>query len=221
MSHKLYYHPISPYCRKVELALHEKGVTNIEHVIVDLFSDDARAQFKAEHNPIGKVPFLELDGGWKIPESSVIIEWIDQHCEGRKLIPSDPDLARQARFFDRVSDLYLLEPAAQNALEPFLPENMRDPQRVERNNQTILMALAAHEQGAKNSDTNKDFALGSEFSFADISSASGLGLVKDLGISLSDFPHVAAYAARCHSRPSWKAWYEHAKPYIEKMQSMA
>jgi len=219
MSNKLYHHPLSPYCRKVTLALHEKGVTNVEHVVVNLMDPQAKAKFTEEHNPLGKVPFLVLEDGWKIPESSIIIEWIDQHSDGRKLIPSDPDKARQARFFDRVSDLYLLEPAARNAIEPWLPEEMRSAQRVEANNQTILKALKAHESGASKAKT--DFILGDEFTFADISVTSALGVIKDLKISLNDFPTLAAYAERVHSRPSWQAWYKGAKPFIEKMQSGA
>ena len=34
-----------------------------------------------------------------VPESSIIIEYIDRHCPGgTKLIPDDPDLSRQVRF---------------------------------------------------------------------------------------------------------------------------
>ena len=56
---KLYYNPLSSYSRKVLLAFEEKQQT-FEHEIVDLFSAEAKAQYR-EINPLGKVPMLVLD----------------------------------------------------------------------------------------------------------------------------------------------------------------
>ena len=106
---QLYYYPLSSYSRKVLVALEEKQVS-CEREVVDLFEPEAKAKYR-EINPFGKVPTLILDGDYVIPESSIIIEYLDtHHFTGTKLIPDDKDLARKARFHDRTSDLYLLNP---------------------------------------------------------------------------------------------------------------
>src|SRR6478609_6927711 len=102
---QLYYHFRSPYSHKVLLALAEKRVA-FEPVMIR--PDDERL---AKLNPLKKVPLLVLDDGWKIPESTIIIEYLDTHFStGTRLIPDDRDQARQTRFHDRISDLYLTEP---------------------------------------------------------------------------------------------------------------
>jgi glutathione S-transferase len=65
----------------------------------------------AKLTPLRKVPLLVLDDGWKIPESTIIVEYLDAHfSSGTRLIPDEKDQARQTRFHDRISDLYVTEP---------------------------------------------------------------------------------------------------------------
>jgi glutathione S-transferase len=65
----------------------------------------------AKLTPIKKVPLLALADGWKIPESTIIIEYLDTHFStGTHLIPQDRDQARQTRFHDRIADLYITGP---------------------------------------------------------------------------------------------------------------
>ena len=116
---KLYYYPHSTYCQKVLLAFHEKGLS-FSPEIVDMMNEQARAHYEATY-PIGRVPLLQLqsndkdkpEDGYMIPESSIIIEYLDQHHpDTPRLIPSDPEEARIVRFMDRMADLYLNEPIA-------------------------------------------------------------------------------------------------------------
>ena len=59
--------------------------------------------------PIGKFPVLRDEARDRvIPESSIIIEYLDNHYPGRtRFIPADADLARQTRLRDRFYDLYV------------------------------------------------------------------------------------------------------------------
>ena len=59
--------------------------------------------------PIGKFPVLRDDAGDRtIPESSIIIEYLDEHYPGRtRFIPADAKLALQTRLRDRFYDLYV------------------------------------------------------------------------------------------------------------------
>ncbi len=82
-----------PFCARVRLALAEKGLSH-ELVAVDL---DNRPSWIYELNPLGKVPVLE-DGELILPESAVIMEYLDERYPDRPLLPADPALRAQSRL---------------------------------------------------------------------------------------------------------------------------
>ncbi|MDH3377518.1 MAG: glutathione S-transferase family protein, partial [Gammaproteobacteria bacterium] len=102
---ELHYHPLSTYSQKVLIALFEMGI-EFEPKIVNMFDPEQRAQYRSLY-PIGKVPLLVLDDGHPIPESSIIVEYLNSISDGVRLIPDDPTEARKTRFLDRMYDLYL------------------------------------------------------------------------------------------------------------------
>ena len=77
---------ISNYHNKVRIALLEKGVE---------FEEDAKAfpsqkeEFLAR-TPLGKVPFIELDGGRRLAESQLICEYLEDAYPQKPLLPRDP-----------------------------------------------------------------------------------------------------------------------------------
>ena len=73
-----------PYCARVRIALAEKGV-EFETVEIDL-SD--RPAWLYEKNPAGRVPVLEEDGR-PLPESSVIMEFLEERYPEPPLLPAD------------------------------------------------------------------------------------------------------------------------------------
>lgn len=73
-----------PYCARVRIALAEKGLA-YEPVEIDL-SD--RPTWLYELNPLGKVPVLE-DDGLVLPESEVIMEYLDERYPEPPLLPAD------------------------------------------------------------------------------------------------------------------------------------
>src|ERR1700733_12029766 len=105
---KLYYFPLSTYSQKVLVALYEKGL-DFTPEIVSVMDAAAKAEYKAKVNPLGKVPTLVAANGHKIPESTTIIEYLEDNHEssGTRLIPADRAHARLTRFHDRNFDLYL------------------------------------------------------------------------------------------------------------------
>jgi glutathione S-transferase len=74
-----------PYCARVRITLAEKGL-EVETVEVDL-SD--RPQWLIELNPPnGRVPVL--DDGFVLPESEVIMAYLEDRHPQIRLLPSDP-----------------------------------------------------------------------------------------------------------------------------------
>jgi glutathione S-transferase len=94
-----------PYCARVRIVLAEKGV-EVETVAIDLAD---RPAWIYEKNPLGKVPVLEGDG-LCLPESAVIMEYLEERFPEPPLLPADTAeraLARLRIFrFDDFSDAY-------------------------------------------------------------------------------------------------------------------
>lgn len=102
MALTLYYHPLSSYCHKVLIALYENGV-NFDKHLVDLGDAKDRAALQARWL-LGKFPVLhDATLNRNVPESSVIIEYLDQHFPTpHPLIPTDREAALEVRLWDRI-----------------------------------------------------------------------------------------------------------------------
>jgi RNA polymerase-associated protein len=82
-----------PYCARVRIALAEKGL-DYETVVVDLGD---RPQWLLDLNPpSGRVPVL--DDGFTLPESEVIMAYLDERYPERPLLPADPVDRAHARL---------------------------------------------------------------------------------------------------------------------------
>jgi glutathione S-transferase len=97
--------PRCPYCARVRIVLAEKAIP-YETVDVDL---DARPDWIYDLNPTGRVPVIE-DDGHVLPESRVIMEYLEERFPEPPLLPSDPAgraLVRvQLERFDGLADAY-------------------------------------------------------------------------------------------------------------------
>ena len=82
-----------PYCARVRIALAEKGLEH-EAVVIDL-SD--RPRWVIDLNPPrGRVPIL--DDGFILPESDVIMTYLDERYHEAPLLPADVAARAQARL---------------------------------------------------------------------------------------------------------------------------
>jgi glutathione S-transferase len=95
-----------PYCARVRIALAEKGIA-YEPVAIDL-SD--RPAWLYEKNPLGRVPVLEEDT-LVLPESNVIMEYLEERFPEPALLPADPaqrglERLRIERFDKELGDDY-------------------------------------------------------------------------------------------------------------------
>jgi glutathione S-transferase len=209
MSLELYFHPLSSFCWKALIALYENG-TPFEPHVVDLSNEAAAAAFKKLW-PIGKFPVLRDDDRDRvIPESSIIIEYLDQHYPGgTRFLPGDPDLAREARMRDRFFDLYLQLPMQKIVGDRLRPAEKKDPFGVEQAKAQLQTAL-----GMVDADmASKSWAMGEAFSMADCAAAPALhyaNLVMPFG---STHRHATAYLDRLTSRPSFARTLKEAEPF--------
>lgn len=96
-----------PYAARARIALAEKGIA-YEAVEIDL---DDRPAWIYEKNALGRVPVYEEDEGLVLPESEVIMEYLEERYPEPALWPADPaeralGRLRLHRFDDRLGDAY-------------------------------------------------------------------------------------------------------------------
>ena len=204
----LYYHPLSSYCMKALIALYENDTPFTPH-LVNLQDPASRAEFLKVW-PIGKFPVL-ADGDWMVPESSIIIEYLDQKYPGKtKFVPADPDLARQMRMRDRFFDCHVMEHMMKIAGDRMRPEGMHDPFGVEQARTKLQTALTLVNEAM----AAKAFAIGESFTMADCAAAPALFYAAKVAPFEATHPNAAAYLDRLLKRPSFARVIREAEPYF-------
>ncbi|MBI1209992.1 MAG: glutathione S-transferase family protein [Alphaproteobacteria bacterium] len=210
MTLKLYYHPLSSFCQKTLVALYEND-TAFEPVLVD-FADTASREAFLELWPIGRFPVLVDDGRDQfVPESSIIIEYLDQHYPGKtKFIPADADVARQMRMRDRFFDLYVnvqMQKVVTDRIRP--PDGNKDPYGVEQARGTLKVALDLVDEAM----SKKTWAMGDDFTMADCAAAPALSYANQVRPFAESHPNAFAYLGRLSKRPSFARALKEAEPY--------
>ena len=131
---------ISNYFNKARIALLEKGVAHE----IDAGRRPSQDEGFLALSPMGKVPFLELDGGVTISESQVICEYLEDAYPQKPLYPRDPLARAKVRELVTVLDLHVELVARRLYREAFFGGKVSDDakQAVEKELGKGLRALA-------------------------------------------------------------------------------
>ena len=207
--------PLSNYYNKVHIALLEKGVP---------FEQDAdcRPSQKEEllaRSPMGKVPFLELDGGQRLSESQVICEYLEDAFPQKPLYPRDPVARAHARQLIVYLELHLELVARRLYGQVFFgrgPVSDETKQAAEKD-------LAKGVRGFKAIAKFDPFAAGGELSYADcaafvhlplVSMTTKLAFGRDF---LEELPQVKPYLKMLKERPAFLKVDEERKAFQAAM----
>jgi glutathione S-transferase len=170
-----------PYCARVRIVLAEKAVS-YDTVVVDL---DDRPAWIYEKNPLGKVPVIE-EADFVLPESAVIMEYLEERYPEPPLWPVDPAERAAGRLlverFDELSrPYYALRRGEEEARERLDAELAR------------LDSLLA----------SRSFLTGREFGLADAAFLPWILRAETmLGVDLDGHPALAAWVESTRDRPS-------------------
>jgi glutathione S-transferase len=170
-----------PYAARARIVLAEKGL-DYEAVEIDL---DDRPAWLYRKNPLGRVPVYEEEGGLVLPESRVIMEYLEERYPEPALWPADP--AERAlgrlwleRFDDRLGDAYYALRRGESAQELEAKVAELD---------AVLEAQA--------------FLSGRDYGLADIGYVPWVLRARDrLGFELGPFPAVTDWLERLTARPA-------------------
>ena len=170
-----------PYCARARIMLAEKQI-EFETTEIDLTD---RPAWIYEKNSTGRVPVLEEDA-WLLPESSVILEYLDERYPEPPLLPADPGDRALARVLIFRHDAftkpyYALRREEEGAAEAFDRELAKlDAQLVQQ-----------------------PWLTGAAFGLADIAYVPWVLRARDaLGVELDGFPALEDWLGRMLERPS-------------------
>ncbi|NOJ41599.1 glutathione S-transferase family protein [Bradyrhizobium australiense] len=211
MSLTLYFHPLASFCWKPLIALYEYNIP-FRPNLVDLGNPAERAALLKLWG-IGKFPVLRDDTrDQTVPESSIIVEYLDQHYRGRtRLIPEDPARALQTRLRDRFYDLYVHLPMQKIMLDRLRPEGKSDPHGVEEARAQLRTSYAMIEQQMENGG----WAMGEDFTLADCAAVPSL-FYGSMAVPFGQAKkNLSAYLERLKARPSVARVLSEAEPYFQ------
>jgi len=170
-----------PYCARARIALAEKG---LEYDVLEIDLSD-RPQWIYEKNSTGRVPVVEEEA-WVLPESAVIMEYLEERYPEPALLAADPSDRALARLWifrhdDFTKPYYALRRGEDGAAG-----------RLDEQLARLDAALAA-----------RPWLGGAEYGLADIAYVPWVLRARDmLGVSLERYPAVGAWVEALLARPA-------------------
>jgi glutathione S-transferase len=188
---KLFYNPLSTYSQKALLAFYEKQV-DFEREIVHLFDPEANARHR-EMYPIGKIPVLKPSEDHMIPESSIIVEYLDGHYS---------------------SGTRLNDPLTALLFQGMKAEDQRDPTLIEQKARLVDISYRYLNQELE----KHDWLHSSGFSMADCAAMPVLFYARQAR-PFDDYPQIKAYWERAEMRDSWQKNLQELVPALEAFRA--
>lgn len=197
---KIYGFPLSPFVRKVVVAVKEKG---LEAEVVPSNPAHPDPEFAAV-SPFHKIPAFR-DGDFTIADSTAIVTYLDAKYPQPALLPASPEARARAIWFEEVADTVCIPAGAPIVLNRFLRPNIFG---IEGDEEAALAAEEALKRPlAYLESVVTDGWLAGEFSIGDIAIAS---VIRTLGyagweLDAAAYPKLAAWNGRIQDREGWKS----------------
>jgi glutathione S-transferase len=183
---RLYSQNQSPFSAPVRIAIYAKALD------IEIVAPPGGLRSAEYHriNPLGTIPCLMLDDGARLPESSAIMEYLEEKFPDPPLLPESPEARAQVRLLQRIGELHITTQTVELAQ---LADNGEETaaNRLTR----IVRGLSA----LQNILTGDTFAVGPDLTLADCQLAPALFRVprvvgafmnRDL---IGAYPRVARY----------------------------
>ena len=192
---------VSPFVRKVRVALAYKG---IEYDDVQQVPFGAPPEF-VEKSPLSKIPLWE-EGELLLPDSSVILSYLEHRYPDPPLLPAEPGPRARALWFEEYADSKMSQVLAgvffERVVKPAVFKQETDPKVVDHALQKQLPVIFDYLSTCLGDD---QFLVGGAFSIADIAVTSpfvNFGIAGEK-VDSARWPEIAAYVERIHSLPCY------------------
>jgi glutathione S-transferase len=203
----LHQHPFASYCWKALIALYERDVPFTRSQI----DDEADRARLAKLWPMASMPLLEDDAaGVALPESTIVVEYLDRFGDAPPLIPTEPPAALRARLWDRVIDGHVQTPMQKIVGDNLRPEGARDPHGVEEARAKLDLVYPLLDQQLREGD----WLTGPDFTLADCAAAPGLFYARAVRRWDEDgLADLSRYYEALTARPSVARVIDDARPF--------
>ena len=196
---KIYGFPLSPFVRKVLVAVKEKG---LEAEIVPSNPSQPDEEFAAI-SPFHKIPAFR-DGDFTLADSTAIVTYLDAKYPEPALLPASPEARAKAIWFEEVADTVFIPAGAPIVLNRFLRPRIFGTEGDEAaaiDAEEAVKRPLAYLDGAVS-----DGWLAGEFTVGDIAVASVIRTLGYAGWQLDEaaYPRLAAWYGRVQAREGWK-----------------
>ena len=205
---RLFTSPRAPNPRRVLMFLHEKGITGIDFVPVDLNAGEHKAAAYRAKVPVARVPALELPDGRVLSETRAICSYLEGLHPQPNLMGEGFDERAFIEMHDRRVEWYWLLPIANGVrhTHPGLAE-LEQPQFPEFGQS---QAVKVRESARWLDDTlaAQPWIAGERFTIADITAFCALEFAKLMKFNpgAEGFAALQAWRDRVAERPSAQAW---------------
>jgi len=192
---------ISPYVRKVRVALAFKG---IEYDNTQQNPFGAPAEYRAK-SPLSKIPCWE-EGDLILPDSSVILSYLEHRWPDPPLLPAEPGPRARALWFEEYADTKVAESLAmiffQRVVRPAVFKQDADEAAIEK---ALAGAIPEIFDYLTHCLGGQEFMVGGAFSLADIALASSFVnfFIAGEKVDAERWPEIAAYVDRIHALPCY------------------
>ncbi len=185
---RLYSENYSPFSAPVRIAIYAKALD------IEIVAPPGGLRSAQYHmiNPLGTIPCLMLDDDTRLPESSAIMEYLEEKFPEPPLLPARPEDRAQVRLLQRVGELHITTQTVELAQ---LPDAINRDETAANRLTRIVRGLAA----LQNILSGDDFAVGASLTLADCQLAPALfGVPRVAGAFMNRdligaYPKVARY----------------------------
>jgi glutathione S-transferase len=193
---KLYRHPLSGHCHRVELFISILGL-DADLIDVDLMKGEQKQAKFLQKNSFGQVPVLE-DGNVTIADSNAILVYLaSQYDQQHTWLPIDPVKAAEVqRFLTVAADGIEAGPATARLINLF-GAKLDHVQAIEKSHST-LDKLDQYLQG-------REWLAANYPTIADLANYSYIAHAPEGDVSLQNYAHIRAWLRRIEALPGYVA----------------
>ncbi|MDG1169878.1 MAG: glutathione S-transferase family protein [Sulfitobacter sp.] len=191
------------------LALHQLGQA-FDLILIDVLQGEQKSHAFLKINPLGVVPFLEIDADQRMGESNAMLWYLAHDSVLMPASRAEQAEALQWMFFE------------QSKLEPFLsPARLFTtilPDHRQERAGDIMGWQAGAKAGLARLDAHlghRDFMLRSGYSIADIALFGYVHVLEEAGLSMAHYPGIARWVARVENTDGFRPLVDLRQPQDE------
>ena len=221
MALMIYGSTVSPFVRKVRVAMAEKG---LEYSIDPVSPFRAPPDFR-DISPLGRIPAFrdsDLPEPNHLCDSSVICDYLEHKYPTPALYPSDPYQRARALWFEEYADSIMAENMGRGFFfERIVKKILKAPVDESVCQTTLNEKLPPVFDYLAKELGDGEFMVGGAFSIADIALATMLVNFEHAGETVDPkrWPKLAAYGKRMHERPSFKGFIDKERPLVQRFRA--